>query len=58
LGTTFGWQKYVGREGRIIGIDTFGASAPGEQLMKFFGFTVEKVVEQAKAVINEGLLLK
>jgi transketolase len=58
MGTTFGWQKYVGREGSIIGIDTFGASAPGEHLMKLFGFTVENVVKQAKAVIKEWLLLK
>jgi transketolase len=58
MGTTFGWQKYVGREGSIIGIDRFGASAPGEHLMKLFGFTVENVVEQAKTIINEGLLLK
>jgi transketolase len=58
MGTTFGWQKYVGLDGHIIGIDTFGASAPGEHLMKLFGFTVENVVEQAKTIINEGLLLK
>jgi transketolase len=52
MGTTFGWQKYVGREGKIIGIDMFGASAPGDQLMKHYGFTVENVVAQAKAVLE------
>lgn len=53
MGSTFGWQKYVGREGAIIGIDSFGSSAPGDQLMKHFGFTVENVVNQAKAVIAD-----
>lgn len=52
VGSTFGWQKYVGREGKIIGIDSFGASAPGDQLMKHYGFTVENVVKEAKAVIE------
>jgi transketolase len=52
MGTTFGWQKFVGREGKIIGIDSFGASAPGDQLMKHYGFTVENVVNHAKAVIE------
>jgi transketolase len=52
MGTTFGWQKFVGREGKIIGIDSFGASAPGDELMKHYGFTVENVVNQAKAVIE------
>jgi transketolase len=56
MGSTFGWQKYVGREGKIIGIDTFGASAPGDQLMKHFGFTVDNVVNQAKAIISDVIV--
>lgn len=53
MGSTFGWQKYVGFEGRIIGLDTFGASAPGDELMRHFGFTVENVVDQAKQIISQ-----
>jgi transketolase len=56
MGATFGWQKYVGREGHIIGIDTFGASAPGDQLIEHYGFTVENVVNQAKIVISNALV--
>jgi len=44
-GATDFWRKYVGLDGAVIGIDTFGASAPIEALMPHFGFTVEKVVE-------------
>jgi transketolase len=45
------WYKYVGLEGAVIGIDTFGESAPAGVLFKHFGFTPEKVVEAAKLVI-------
>jgi transketolase len=45
------WRKYVGLEGAVVGIDTFGESAPGGVLMKHFGFTVENVVAVAKSVI-------
>ena len=44
------WRKYVGLDGAVIGIDTFGASAPIEALMPHFGFTVDKVVAAAKAL--------
>ncbi|MBB5016083.1 transketolase [Rehaibacterium terrae] len=44
------WRKYVGLDGAVIGIDTFGASAPGDVLFRHFGFTVERVVEVAKAL--------
>jgi transketolase len=54
MGSSFGWQRYVGREGKIIGIDSFGASGPGELLMKQFGFTVENVVNQAKSVVSSS----
>ena len=47
----FGWERYVGPEGAIIGISRFGASAPGPVLMREFGFTPEHVVETAKAVL-------
>ena len=44
------WRKYVGLDGAVIGIDTFGASAPIEALMPHFGFTVDKVVAAAKSL--------
>lgn len=51
-GTTFGWCRYVGAEGAVIGIDRFGASSPGGVAMKNFGFTTENVVETAKKVLG------
>ncbi len=45
------WRKYVGLEGGVVGIDTFGESAPAADLMKHFGFTVENVVKNVKAVL-------
>jgi transketolase len=45
------WRKYVGIEGAVVGIDTFGESAPGGVLMKHFGFTVENVVATVKSVL-------
>jgi transketolase len=45
------WRKYVGLEGAVVGIDTFGESAPGGVLMKHFGFTVENVLAVAKTVL-------
>ncbi len=52
-GTTFGWHKYIGREGITIGIDQFGESAPGEELMKKYGFSVENVVSKAKELAGK-----
>jgi len=51
-GVTSFWHKYVGLEGGVVGIDTFGESAPASALFKHFGFTVDKVVETAKAVLG------
>ncbi len=50
--STFGWERYAGMNGAIIGMDTFGASAPIECLQQEFGFTVERVVEEAKKQIR------
>ena len=44
------WRKYVGLDGAVIGIDSFGASAPAEVLFPYFGFTVDKVVEAVQAL--------
>ncbi len=50
-GITDYWRKYVGLEGGVVGIDTFGESAPGGDVMKHFGFTVENVVKNVKDVL-------
>jgi transketolase len=50
-GVTDFWYKYVGLDGAVVGIDTFGESAPAPVLFKHFGFTVENVVAKVKSVI-------
>jgi len=50
-GVTDFWYKYVGLDGAVVGIDTFGESAPAPVLFKHFGFTVENVVAKAKSVL-------
>ena len=51
-GATLGWYKYVTDEGAIIGIDRFGESAPGGQLMKEFGFTAENVTKKVQQLLR------
>jgi transketolase len=51
-GSPQGWDKYVGAGGEVIGLDHFGASAPGEVLMEKFGFTVENVVGRAIELVK------
>jgi transketolase len=48
--STFGWDRYVGPRGRVIGMRTFGASAPLAELQRKFGFTIDQIVEAARAV--------
>src|SRR5262245_6220342 len=50
-GASLGWDRFVGPEGTIIGIDRFGASAPGETVMREYGFTPARVVEAARALL-------
>lgn len=50
-GTTYGWQRYTGLNGVNIGIDTFGASAPAEELYAHFGITAEALVDAVKAAL-------
>jgi transketolase len=52
--STFGWERYVGGAGRIIGMETFGASAPLKALQGKFGFEPERVVSVAKELLNRG----
>jgi len=51
-GVTDFWRKYVGLEGDVVGIDTFGESAPAGVLFKYFDITIEHVVAAAKGVIS------
>ncbi|HEY3250284.1 MAG TPA: transketolase [Ignavibacteria bacterium] len=51
--TPFGWERYVGDEGGTITVNKFGASAPGEIVMKEYGFTVENVVKHVKGLLKE-----
>jgi transketolase len=50
--STFGWERYVGRSGRIIGMKTFGASAPIKELQKKFGFEPDQVAAAAKRLLG------
>ncbi|MBC6992393.1 transketolase [Hymenobacter sp. BT491] len=52
-GSPIGWHKYVTDEGTVIGMNSFGASGPGEEVMEFFGFTVENVLQKAKALLQD-----
>jgi transketolase len=46
MASTFGWAKYTGDSGLNIGIDTYGASAPGDQVIAEFGFTPDKITQR------------
>jgi len=49
-----GWEKYVGERGDVLGIDRFGASAPGNRVIAEYGFTVENVVARVKALLERA----
>ncbi len=53
MASTFGWGKYTGLKGRNVGMHRFGASAPLKDLLKFFGFTVDTVVAEARAAMAQ-----
>ena len=50
--STFGWERYVGTSGRVVGMHTFGASAPLKALQQHFGFEPENVVAVAKELLG------
>src|SRR2546430_374534 len=52
--STFGWERYVGRSGRVIGMKTFRASAPPKELLQKYGFEPERVTEIAKELLGKG----
>ena len=53
-GTTYGWERYVGDGGSAVGIDRFGASAPGSRLFQEFGFTPGNVAARVKSLLGGG----
>ncbi|WP_096189037.1 transketolase [Evansella halocellulosilytica] len=53
MAASFGWERYTGDHGSVLGIDRFGASAPGDRIMKEYGFTVENVAAQFKQLLNK-----
>lgn len=52
MGISLGWERFVGPKGKVIAVDTFGASGTGADVMKLFGFTEENVVAQAKELLK------
>lgn len=54
-GVSLGWRSYVGDGIAMIGVDTYGASAPGPEFMQHFGFAVENVCEQVHALLEANV---
>lgn len=57
-GVEFGWHKYVTSEGEVISINRFGESAPGDEVMKHFGFTTENVYQRATGLLKKQKMMK
>ncbi|HET9754930.1 MAG TPA: transketolase [Candidatus Limnocylindrales bacterium] len=55
VGVSLGWERWVGDEGAIIGLDHFGASAPAGTIFEHFGFTVARVADVGRRVVRDGL---
>jgi len=51
-GSTLGWERYVGPRGHVVGMETFGASAPLKELQKKFGFEPDRVVAVARKLLD------
>ena len=51
-GSSQGWHRYVGDHGDVLGVDGFGASAPGDALLREYGFTVENVCKRAVSILQ------
>jgi transketolase len=58
LGSTFGWERWVGENGASLGIDHFGASAPYERILEEYGFTAENVVVVAQKLLKHPASLR
>jgi transketolase len=55
IGVSLGWERWVGDEGAIVGLDRFGASAPAGTIFEKFGFTVDRVSDVSRRVVRDGL---
>jgi len=55
VGVPLGWERWVGDEGAIVGLDHFGASAPAGTIFEHFGFTTDRVADVARRVVRDGL---
>ena len=55
MGVSLGWERWVGDDGAIIGLDHFGASAPAGTILEKFGFTADRVADVGRRVVREGL---
>ena len=53
LGVSQGWDRYIGQNGDMLGVDRFGASAPADKLLVEYGFTVDNVIKRAKALLSK-----
>ena len=53
LGVSQGWDRYIGKNGDMLGVDRFGASAPADKLLVEYGFTVDNVIKRAKALLSK-----
>jgi transketolase len=53
MASTFGWERYTGPKGKIMGMRSFGASAPLKDLLRKFGFTADHVVAAAREVLGK-----
>ncbi|MBO9607262.1 MAG: transketolase [Paenibacillaceae bacterium] len=51
-GISLGWERYAGKDGKVLAIDTFGVSGPGGEAMEYFGFSVKNVVQLAKQLLS------
>jgi transketolase len=53
MASTFGWERYTGPKGKVLGMHSFGASAPLKDLLKKFGFSSDNVVAAAREVLGK-----
>jgi len=53
MGSSLGWERYIGLEGKSLSVDTFGASAPGNIVVEQYGFSVENVVKEVQTLVNK-----
>ena len=51
-GSSYSWHKYTGLDGKVLGVDSFGASAPAKQLFELYGLTAENVANAAKELLK------